>query len=264
MSDAQSGSRTDRVRILNVAIDNLDMRELLEELTAGVVFTVSVDFIMKMQRDREFLELQRTADYSVADGQMVVLASRWLGTPLKARVAGADLFPAFCRFHRDNPDIRIFALGAGPGVAAEAMRRVNQKVGRDIIVGAHSPSFGFDANEAECRSIVDAVNRSNATVLAIGVGAPRQEKWIAAWRALLPGVRIFLPIGATLDFEAGRIARAPAWIAAIGFEWLFRLALEPRRLWRRYLVDDLPFLWLIVRQRFGRYRDPFDDQCPSA
>ena len=253
-----------RVQVLNVALDNVDRRELLERLTAGVVFTVSVDFIMKMQRDREFLALQRAAEYSIADGQTVVAASRFLGAPLKERIAGADLFPAFCEFHRDNHDIRIFVLGAGPGVAEEVRRRVNRRIDREIIVGACGPSYGFEANRAECLSIVEAVNRSQATVLAIGVGAPKQEKWIAAWRAELPAVRIFLPLGATLDFEAGRIARAPAWMRAAGLEWLFRLALEPRRLWRRYLVEDAPFLWLLLLQRIGKYRDPFSDQCRSA
>jgi exopolysaccharide biosynthesis WecB/TagA/CpsF family protein len=245
------------VRILNVDIDDIVEHELLEELVSGIVMTVNVDFIMKMQRDREFWQLHNAADYVVADGQLVVAASRLLGTPLRARVAGADLFPAFYTYHRSDPDIRIFVLGAAPGVANEVMKRVNRIVGREMIVGAISPSYGFESNEAECRTIVGAINRSGATVLAIGVGAPKQEKWIARWRGQLHQVRIFLPIGATLDFEAGRLPRAPELFQKIGLEWFFRLIVEPRRLWRRYLIDDPPFFWLLLLQRIGRYRDPF-------
>jgi N-acetylglucosaminyldiphosphoundecaprenol N-acetyl-beta-D-mannosaminyltransferase len=248
-----------RVRIANVELDNLSQRELLERLDSGVVFTVNVDFVVQMQTDRRFLDLQRRADYSVADGQMLVFASRFLGTPLKERVTGADLLPAFCDYHRDNPDVRLFLLGARPGVALAAMHALNSRAGRRIVVGAHSPTFGFDGNERECLHIVEMIRRSGATVLAVGFGSPRQEKWIAAWRGPLDGVRIFLPVGAALDFTARVKRRAPQWIASAGFEWLFRLAQEPRRLWRRYLIDDRRFFGLVLRQRLGRYSDPFPE-----
>ncbi len=248
---------THRVRILNVDVDDIVEDELLAQLDSGMVMTVNIDFIMRMQRDRAFWEIHRSADYVVPDGQLVVFASRLLGTPLRQRVAGADFFRSFYRHHRDNPDVRIFVLGAGPGVAAEVMRRVNGAVGRQIVVGAFTPTWGFENDMNECRRIVSAINASGATVLAIGVGAPKQEKWIERWRSELPAVRIFLPIGATLDFEAGRIRRAPRLLQRIGLEWLFRLGTEPRRLWRRYLVDDMPFFWLLFRQLFGSYRDPY-------
>lgn len=253
-----------RVRILNVELDNLTQSELLERFTSGVVFTVNVDFVVRMQTDRAFLELQRQADYSVADGQMLVFASRFLGTPLKERITGADLLPAFCDHHRDNPDVRVFLLGAGPGIAEDAMHALNARTGRAIVVGAHSPSYGFENDQRECLEIVDLINRSGATALAVGVGAPKQEAWIADWRGRLDGIRIFLPIGAALEFTAAARRRAPRWIGSAGFEWLFRLAQEPRRLWRRYLLDDPQFFRLVLLQRFGRYRDPFPDRTSSA
>ena len=83
----------------------------------------------------------------------------------------------------------------------------------------------------------------------VRVGSPKQEKWIFNYKSYLPNIKIFLPIGAAIDFEAGRISRAPKWVSAIGGEWLYRLLLEPRRLWKRYLVDDLPFFFLILKQK---------------
>jgi exopolysaccharide biosynthesis WecB/TagA/CpsF family protein len=144
------------------------------------------------------------------------------------------------------------------------MRKLNSRGRRNIVVGAHGPSYGFEQNERECLEIVELINRSGATALAIGAGSPKQERWIAEWRDRLDGIRMFLPIGAALEFAAGARRRAPRWIGSAGFEWLFRLAQEPRRLWRRYLVDDPRFFQLVVQQRLGRYRDPFPDGPSTA
>ena len=90
--------------------------------------------------------------------------------------------------------------------------------------------------------------------MAVALGAPKQERWILANRDQLPEVRVFFGIGATVDFEAGLVPRAPTWMSRNGLEWFWRLAREPRRLWKRYLVDDLPFFWLLLRQRLGLYK----------
>jgi len=148
-------------------------------------------------------------------------------------------------------------LGSGEGVAKKAKERINQKVGREIVVGAYSPSFGFEKNESECQKIVDLIEESGATVLAIGVGCPKQEKWIFKYKDQLKNIKIFLAIGATIDFEAGAKPRAPKPVSQLGLEWLYRLLSEPRRLWKRYLVDDLPFFWLLIQQKLNLYQDPF-------
>ena len=233
------------VNILGTKIDNLSMQELLEQLDAGVVVTPNVDHIMKLQKDGEFQHIYKVADYRVCDSQIVLFASRFLGTPLKERVAGSDLLPAFYQYHRHNNDIRIFLLGAAEGVAKRAQERINEKVEREIVVAAHSPTFGFEKNEQECQKIINLINQSGATVLAVGVGAPKQEKWIIKYKDQLPGVKIFLAIGAALDFEAGEKPRSPRWMVNLGIEWLYRLVSEPKRLWRRYLVEDSPFLWMV-------------------
>ena len=109
-------------------------------------------------------------------------------------------------------------------------------------------------NDVECQKTVDLINQSGATVLAIGVGAPKQEKWIDLYRNQLKNIRIFLPIGATIDFEAGWVNRAPKWMSEIGLEWLYRLLSEPKRLWKRYLIDSLPFFWLVLQQKLNAYQ----------
>jgi exopolysaccharide biosynthesis WecB/TagA/CpsF family protein len=144
-------------------------------------------------------------------------------------------------------------LGAEDGVAHQAQVKINQKVGRQMIVDVYSPPFGFEKDEQECQAIIQRIKDSGATVLAVGLGAPKQEKWIAQYREQLPTIKIFLAIGATIDFEAGYKPRSPKWMSEVGLEWLYRLLSEPRRLWKRYLVDSLPFFWLILKQKFEQH-----------
>lgn len=245
------------VRILNVDIDNLSMEELLHRLgSGGFVVTPNVDHLIKLQKDRDFYQLYQKADYRICDSQVVLYSSYFLGTPLKERLSGSDLLPSFYRYYHQDENMRIFLLGAAEGVADRARERINAQVGRNMVVAAHSPSFGFEKNAEECDRIVDLINQSQATVLAIGVGAPKQEKWIHQHRHRLPQVKVFLAIGATIDFEAGEIRRAPRWMSNWGVEWIYRITQQPQRLWRRYLIDDLPFLWLLLQQRLGLYRNP--------
>ncbi len=251
------GAPADTVRILNAQLMNVSFAELLERFSSGSVVFLNVDTLMKLQRDREYASICGSADYVVGDGQILVYASCLLGTPLREKISGSDFLGAFCEYHRNDPEVRIFLLGAGPGVAARARSRINGRLGREIVVGAHSPSFGFEDEPDECADIVERINDSAATVLVVGVGAPKQEKWIARHRDRLRGVTRFLSVGATIDFEAGAVSRAPAWMSRVGLEWLYRLAQEPRRLWRRYLVEGPPFFWLLLRQGIGRYEDPF-------
>ena len=249
-----------KVNLLNIAIDNLSMSEFLSQLNTGVVFTPNVDHMVKLQKDKEFRNIYSVADYRVCDSQVLLFASQFLGTPIKERISGSDLFPEFYHYHRNNQDIRIFLLGAAAGVASQAQAKINQRVGRDIVVASYSPSFGFEKNEKECLEIIEKINRSGATVLAVGVGAPKQEKWICKYKDKLLNIKIFLAIGATIDFEAGNVKRSPKWMSSLGLEWLYRLLSEPRRLWRRYLVEDLVFLGLILQQKLNLYKMPASEE----
>lgn len=248
----------ERVRLLNLLIDNLTKTELLQKLDqhGGIVFTPNVDHLTNLQNDQNFYEAYNISDYRVCDSQVLIYASKFLGRPLKEKISGSDFFPDFYTYNKNNESVKIFLLGAAEGVAKKAQEKINSKVGRNIIVAAHSPSFGFEKDETECQKIVDMINNSQATVLAIGVGAPKQEKWILKYKDKLKNIKVFLAIGATIDFEAGSKKRCPKWMSELGIEWIHRLVHEPRRLWKRYLVAGIPFAWLIWQQKLNLYQSP--------
>jgi N-acetylglucosaminyldiphosphoundecaprenol N-acetyl-beta-D-mannosaminyltransferase len=247
------------VTILNCRFLNIGIRELLETYNEGVLITPNVDHLVKMQKDRDFYAVNRSVKYCVNDSQIVLFAARFLGVPLKETISGSDFFPQFYNYHKNNTEVTIFLLGAAEGVAQKAMERINAHVGRTMVTGCYSPPFGFENDLKECERIVAMVNQSRATVLAVGLGAPKQEKWAMKYREKLPFAKRILCIGATIDFEAGSVKRAHKYIRAIGLEWLFRLFSEPKRLWKRYLVDDLPFAYLVIKQKLGIYRNPFPE-----
>jgi len=181
-------------------------------------------------------------------------AARFLGKPLREKVSGSDLFPAFYRRYGNDPSVKIFLLGGMEGVAEIAQHNINNKVGREMVIDTYSPPFGFENNPIECQKIIDMVDSSGANVLAVGLGAPKQEKWICEYRNDMNRIKTFLAIGATIDFEAGNIQRAPVWMSTAGLEWLYRLVKEPGRLWKRYLIEDLGFFILVLRQKLNLSR----------
>ena len=245
------------IKILNSNILSLTQTDLLNQLQRGVLITPNLDHLVKLQHDREFYEVYRQAEWVVCDSKILYLLSKLLKHPLPEAIPGSSFFTAFYMFHKDDPDCRIFLLGAKEGIAQKAMERINEKVGRKIVVGAHSPSFGFEKDEKECKELVDIVNRSGANVLLVGVGAPKQEKWIMKYRNQMPDVDLFMALGATIDFEAGTLKRAPRLWQKLGMEWLYRCQKEPRRLFKRYFVDDMQFFYYFAQQLLGIYKDPF-------
>lgn len=248
----------EKIRILNADVLAITRRELLEQLHSGVLITPNVDHLVKLQTDREFYDIYRRADWVVCDSRIVQMLSRLLPRRFPEAIPGSSFFTAYYQYHAQDPSCRIFLLGAAPGVAHAARRRINQAVGREIVVGAHSPSYGFERHEDECREICDIVNRSGANVVLVGVGAPKQEKWIMRWRHEMPGVELWMALGATIDFEAGTLRRAPRLWRTLGLEWFYRFMCEPRRLFRRYFVDDMRFFLLFARQLMGLYRNPHE------
>jgi exopolysaccharide biosynthesis WecB/TagA/CpsF family protein len=240
------------VKILNTSIHNLSKLELLERLnrSGGVVVTPNVDHLMKLRKDPELRVAYQKADFRVCDSKIIQYASFFLGHPIREKISGSDFFPVFYEYNKHNSEIKIFLLGAREGIAKQAQEKINQKVGREIIVGSYSPPIGFEKNEDECQKILALIKESGATVVAVGLGAPKQEKWITKYRERLENIKIFLAIGATLDFEAGYKLRSPKWMSEVGLEWFYRLICEPRRLWKRYLLEGIPFFGLIIKQKF--------------
>ena len=253
-----------KIKILNIEIDNFSKAELLKELTHGVVFTPNVDHLVRLQKDKEFYQVYQRADYKVCDSRILVLKSRMgLLPPIKEQIAGSDLFPDFCEFHRNHEHIKVFLLGGTTESLPLAIDKINDKADRTMVVGGYSPPFGFESDDAEVEDIIDRIRHSGANVLAVGVGAPKQEKWIMKYKHRLPAIDIFFAIGATIEFEAGTIKRSPSLITKLGLEWAYRIYKEPLRLWKRYLVHDLPIFAMVVKQRLGIYHNPWVAKTPA-
>ena len=246
------------VNILNVRIQNLTQDELLKEMNEGVLITPNLDHLVKLQKDKDFYEVYQKAEWVVCDSKILYLISKLLKHPLFMANTGSSFFTAFYEYHKENPNCKIFLLGAAEGIAQKAMSRINEKVGREIVVGACSPSYGFEKKQEECEKLVRIVNESGANVLLVGVGAPKQEKWIMKYREHMPNIDIFMALGATIDFEAGTLKRAPQIWQKLGAEWLYRVIKEPKRLFKRYFVDDMKFFYYFAQQLMGYYKNPFE------
>jgi exopolysaccharide biosynthesis WecB/TagA/CpsF family protein len=246
-----------KVPLLNVFVHDVTMDEVVENFTEGMMLTLHVDMIMKLQQDRDFYKVFGEFDVITCDSQILYFATKFLGTPLRERVSGSDYFPRFYMRHKDDPEVTVFLCGGKEGVAEIAARNVNAKVEREMVVGAYAPPFDFDTNPDEIERMIERINASGATVLLVGLGGGRQEKFLAAHRHHFPHVRLFLPLGGTIDYEAGTFRRPPAWVTNWGLEWLYRLVKEPRQRWHRYVVHEPPVIPLLLKQKFGLYRDPF-------
>ena len=246
-----------KVRLLNVEIDDLTLDELVDTFKEGMLMTLHVDMIMKLQKDREFHDVLPNFSPITCDSQILVAAARLLGTPLRGRVSGSDFFPRFYTKWKDDPSVTIFICGGAPGIAEIAARKINEKVGRSMVVGTDSPPLGFESRPEEIDRLAQKIDASGATVLVGAIAAGRQEKFLVRMRPRLPKVRTFLPLGGTVDYEAQTLPRPAPWVTNAGLEWLYRLVREPRQRWRRYLVQQPPVFRLLAMQALGLYRDPF-------
>lgn len=244
--------------ILNANILSVTQGKLLECMNRGVLVTPNLDHLIKLQKDHEFYEAYQKAEWVVCDSRILYFLSKLMKRSFPEAIPGSSFFTSFYEFHKDDPNCKIFLLGAREGIAQKAMERINERVGRQIVVRAHSPSFGFEKKEEECEELVDIVNNSGANVVLVGVGAPKQEKWIMRWKDKMPNVDLWMALGATIDFEAGTLKRAPLLYRKIGMEWLYRFFKEPKRLFRRYFIDDMKFFWYFGKQLLGVYRNPFE------
>jgi exopolysaccharide biosynthesis WecB/TagA/CpsF family protein len=242
-------------RLLNVWIDDLSVPEIIDRLDEGILFTVNPNHFCHLQRNADFGAAYASATMVSGDSKYVCLAVRKLGRGPMRKSCGSDIVPAYYRHHKDNPDVRIFLLGARPGVAAIAQERINKETGRDIVVGAHGPSMSFVTDAAECAQVIEMINASGATCLIVGLGAPKQEIWIHRHRHEMPNIKVYMGVGATIDYEAQAVKRAPAWVRRFALEWLYRVVTEPRRYLMRY-VRDMEVFWLVLKDRFGLYRPP--------
>lgn len=213
----------------------------------SLVVTPNVDQIVRFDHDPLMHEVYRGALHVYADGMPLVWLSRLIGpVGLSARVTGADLLPAVCAAAAAE-GAAVYFFGGDPGVAQLAADCLSKKFCGLKVAGVSCPPYGFERDEEQSSRLVDDINRSGADILFLGVGAPKQEKWGHRHLAKLR-VGPVLCVGAAFSFAAGLAQRAPRMIQNSGFEWAWRLGREPRRLWRRYLVDDVRFFILAVSE----------------
>lgn len=243
-----------RIKFLNTHIDNLTMEEavreakrLILEKKNSYVVTPNVDHIVKIEHDGLFRDIYEEADLVLTDGKPLIWMSRWMGTPIKEKISGSDYFPEVCRMAAME-GFSIFLLGAAEGVAKKAAVNLMKKYKNLKIAGVYSPSYAFENDAEEIAHIIEKINESKADILCIGLGTPKQEKFYHQYKEQLQ-VPLTLHIGATIDFEAGVVKRAPKWISYVGLEWFYRLLKEPRRLYRRYLLEDVEIFPIFLKYR---------------
>lgn len=245
----------ERIRFLNTEIDNLMMTDALQEIerlsggeTTGYVVTPNVDHIVRLEKDAAFRQAYRQADLILADGKPLLWISKWLKTPIREKVSGSDLFPQVCRMAAQTGR-SLYFLGAAPGVADLAAEKLRAQYPTIQIRGCYSPPRGFEKDKEELLKIREKVRAAQPDILILALGTPKQELFIYQNRDLL-GVPVTLCLGAAIDFAAGKAKRAPRWMQQHGLEWLYRLIREPRRMFKRYLIDDLQILGIILK--YGR------------
>ncbi|MFZ1395801.1 MAG: WecB/TagA/CpsF family glycosyltransferase [Candidatus Promineifilaceae bacterium] len=208
------------------------------------VATVNADFVVKAMSDPELRFLLQESDLLMADGMPLVWGARFLGLPLEERVAGSDIVPMLAE-RAAKKGYSIYMLGAAPGIAQQAAVVLQEKLPNLVIAGINSPPYSSVLEMSD--EIVQDIRQANPDILLVAFGNPKQEKWIGMYRHQV-NVPVMIGVGATLDFIAGYRARAPLWMQKSGLEWLFRLAQEPRRLWRRYVLDLVNFGYFFTRQ----------------
>ena len=249
-----------KIRILNTEVVAVTQDELLKELRQGVVVTPNIDHLVKLQKDRELYDFYQETEWVICDSRLLYLFAKLLPQKIPQAIPGSSFFPAFYMYHRDDEDCRMFLLGGMGDVAQRAMENINKKVGRQMVVGAYSPSFDFDDKPEENESILKMIQDSGANVVPVCVGCPKQEKWISRYKDQMPEVKIWMALGATIDFEAGNVKRAPVKWQKLYLEWFYRFLQEPRRLFKRYFMEDPIFFWYFLKQLLGLYKNPFESR----
>lgn len=240
----------ERVTLFGCNIDNVSMEETLERVEDFVRarrphqhVVVNVDKLVKASRDEDLRRIINARDLVNVDGMPVVWASRLLGKPLKERVAGIDLFEALMRRAADK-GWRVFLLGARPDVVREVAATYARRYPALVLAGVRDGYWqGKDAEAGVVRQVRD----SRADLLFVAISSPMKERFLGLYQAEMR-IPFAMGVGGSFDVATGRVKRAPAWMQKAGLEWFFRFLQEPRRMFRRYFIDDMAFIWLVIKE----------------
>jgi N-acetylglucosaminyldiphosphoundecaprenol N-acetyl-beta-D-mannosaminyltransferase len=259
----QAGTEQDRSRdrlafgestdILGVQINAINMPLAVETIESWIesrekhyVCICTVNSVMEANREPSYMEILNRAGMRTPDGMPLVWLSRKAGHRGVARVCGPDLMPELAS-RSSSTGHRHFFYGGAPGVAHELASRLSAKHPGLQIAGSYTPSMQL-RGAIEPPEIVDRINDCRPDIVWIGLGTPKQDFWAANHREMLDAP-VLIAVGAAFDFHSGRVKRAPHWMQRSGLEWLFRLSQDPRRLWRRYLLDNCSFVWSVLTNK---------------
>lgn len=250
-------TRPERVLVDGLRLDPLTESEVVERVMTqlaraggGWVSTPNADHFRTYRRHPELRPLLDSADIVVADGAPLVWASRLCRTPVPARVAGSDLVWSLAAAAAANRR-SLFLLGGDPGIAEEAAVTLVERHPELLVAGTLCPPRGFEHDPAEIDHIADTLVAAQPDLVYVALGFPKQEQLIVQLRERLPATW-FIGVGISLSFISGDVARAPRWMQRTGLEWLHRLTTDPRRLFRRYIMRDLPFVTGLLRRAAWR------------
>lgn len=247
--------------IFGVKIDNLSLDQLLVTVEKTIIQNqhqklsyVNIHGLNLAYSSLEFRSFLNQSDIVFCDGYGVILGARLTGQKLEHRFTPPDWIGRLCELST-NEGFSLYFLGARPGVAEKAAARLREAHPGCNIIGTYHGYFNKSPGNPENEAVVQEINRLKPNILIVGFGMPMQEKWIQDNFERLE-VNVFLPVGAALDYVAGEVRRGPRWMTDHGLEWLARLIIEPRRLWKRYLIGIPLFFWRILKQRLGLLATP--------
>lgn len=254
-----------KVNICGAEIDPYSFDEVVKAIADNILFgstpeyvvTPNAHHIVTLQNDAHFRNIYKNAFLVVPDGVSLLWSAKFLNTPLRGRVNGTELFEKLCAVAAEK-QLKIFLLGGRPGAAAKAARVLRDRHHTLKIAGTYCPPYGFQTDRAELATINQKIKAAAPDILFVGLGAPKQEKWIYAYYQEL-NVPISVAIGVSFELVSGMVSRAPKWMQKTGLEWFYRLLAEPRRLWQRYLIGNVLFIWLVIKQRLGFYKPKLRD-----
>ena len=252
-----------QVECVEYVLDELDTGR------GGWVVTPNLDHLLRLSRDREFRELYEEATLRVVDGQVLVWALALQRTPVPERVAGSDLISSLSRGAAEQGR-SVFLLGGNPGTAEKAARILTERYPGLVIAGTDCPPIGFDKDALAMARLSRKIHQARPDIVFVALGSPKQELVIRHLRHDRPEAW-WLGVGISFSFLCGEVARAPRWMQRCGLEWLHRVSQEPRRLFKRYFVDGLPFAsWLLLTSAFsgalpkGKTAGPYGTHRPRA
>lgn len=241
-------------QLLNTYVNNVDMNEAVsaidEMITSKLrsyIVAVNVDVVIKIESDSYLKKITDEADMVLVDGKPLVWISKLHKCPVKAKISGSDLVPLVCKMAADK-GYSIFIIGGKDGIADKAKKNLETEYPSINVVGAYAPPFGFEKNKEELNKINQMISRVQPDLVIACFGCPKQEKWIYE-NYKLYDAKVSICAGATVDFLAKNISRAPKWMSEIGLEWFYRFLQEPKRMFKRYFIDDTKIVKLIWKYR---------------